>query len=66
MTFTLDDIEEIMNEERYQKFISYAQNYYDTTNEAQIHSSLGVRRNTTSLTSETVNQVEWRIGHLPK
>ena len=51
MTFTLDDIEEVMNEERYQKFISYAQNYYDTINEALIRSSIGVRRNTTSLTS---------------
>ena len=51
MTFTLDDIEEVMNEERYKKFISYAQNYYDTINEAQIRSSLGVRRNTTTLTS---------------
>ena len=42
MTFTLDDIEEVLNEERYHGNFLMLKNYYNTINEAQIRSSMGV------------------------
>ena len=64
MTFTLDDIDEALNEARYQKFISYVKFFYDNTNEARIKNSIATRRKTASLASRNrqSNRIENRTS----